>query len=117
MKRIVVILLLLLLAVGLAASPAAAGPHGGGHGGAHGGFHEGGHSEFHHREEIHQRRFGLGFVPYPYYPYYDLALPPAYYPPPSCYVQPGYWATVPYTDAQGYTSYQYQWVPDQTVCQ
>jgi hypothetical protein len=51
------------------------------------------------------------------YPYYGLGLPPAYYPPPYCYVQPGYWATVPYTDAQGYTSYQYQWVPDQTVCQ
>ena len=114
MKRIVVMLLLLLLAVGLAGSPAVAGAHGGSHGGTHGGFHEGGHGEFHHGSEIHHRRFGLGFVPYPYY---DLALPPAYYPPPSCYVQPGYWATVPYTDAQGYTSYQYQWVPDQTVCQ
>lgn len=73
---------------------------------------------------------GTVFAPRYYYPpapvYYG---PPAYYyapppvyvaPAPVCYqsYSPGYWTTVPVYDGRGYTTYQYQYVPDryQTVC-
>jgi hypothetical protein len=46
------------------------------------------------------------------------AAPPPFYspPPPSCYVQPGYWGQVPYVRPDGYTVYRNMWVPPQTVC-
>lgn len=65
------------------------------------------------------------YVPAPVY----YAPPPVYYapapvyfapPPPVCSQTfvPGYWANMPVYNGYGYTTYQYQYVPDryQTVC-
>ena len=59
------------------------------------------------------------YYPYPgYYPYYYPYPEPAYVapPPPTCYTSAGYWAQVPDTDANGFTTYRPQWVPGGTVC-
>jgi hypothetical protein len=49
-------------------------------------------------------------------PYYGP--PPVYAvpPPPTCYIQPGYWSLVPVAGPGGYVTYQNVWVPPQTVC-
>ncbi len=50
--------------------------------------------------------------------YAHSAPAPAYAAPPAptCSTTRGYWTRVPVTDAYGYTTYQREWVPGQTVC-
>ena len=123
MKRVIAVMLAGVLSLGLGAVPAAAhsGGHGGGHGGGGGGHHGGGGS--HHGGHGHHGGVGIGVFPgfvwaAPYY------APPVYVPfpvypeppGPSCYAQPGYWTQVPLAQEGGFTTYQWQWVPDQMLC-
>jgi len=104
MKRVLMASLAVLVLL-LAAQPALAWRGGG--------WNRGG-DPYGHRGDRFGWGFGFGatplFVPYPYYA-------PAPFYVPQCYEQivPGRWVQVPVTDAYGYTTYRWQWVPPQTT--
>jgi hypothetical protein len=115
MKKLLVLLLAVVLVVAVSAPPASADgariwQGRGGWGGEHM-YHGGGCVGCGFLGGLLLGGILGGVLAAPY-----VAPPPVSAPEPTCYVQPGYWAQVPYARPDGYTMYRNVWVPPQTVC-